>query len=58
VMDVQVKTIAGGAQLILDYRASGFYNGGADRLALDVDQVLAGQIKRYRAFATNPTAPH
>jgi len=58
VMDVQVKTIAGGAKLILDYRASGFYNGGADRLALDVDQVLAGQIKRYRAFATNPTAPH
>ena len=52
VMDVQVKTIAGGSQLTLDYRAAGFFKGGADKLAPIVDQVLAEQMKRYRAFAT------
>ena len=53
VMDVQVKTIAGGAQLTLDYKAAGFAKGGADKLALAVDSVLAGQMKRYRAYATS-----
>ena len=51
VMDVQVKTIAGGSQLILDYRAAGFFKGGADKLAPLVDQVLANQVKRYRTYA-------
>ena len=53
VMDVQVKTIAGGAQLTLDYKAAGFATGGADKLAPVVDSVLAGQMKRYRAYATS-----
>ena len=53
VMDVQVKTIAGGAQLTLDYKAAGFAKGGADKLAPAVDSVLAGQMKRYRAYATS-----
>jgi hypothetical protein len=52
VMDVQVKSTAAGSILTLDYRASGFFNGGADKLAPIVDQVLATQMKRYRAFAT------
>jgi hypothetical protein len=52
VMDVQVKSTGAGSQLILDYRASGFFKGGADKLAPIVDQVLAEQMKRYRAFAT------
>ena len=52
VMDVQVKSIAGGSQLTLDYRAAGFANGGADKLAPIVDQVLADQVKRYRVFAS------
>jgi hypothetical protein len=52
VMDVQVKSIAGGSQLTLDYRAAGFANGGADKLAPIVDQVLADQMKRYRVFAS------
>ena len=52
VMDVQVKSTAAGSQLTLDYRASGFANGGAERLAPLVDQVLAEQMKRLRAFAT------
>src|SRR4029079_296737 len=53
VMDVQVKSTAGGSQLTLDYRAAGFANGGADKLAPVVDQVLAGQMKRLRAYATS-----
>jgi hypothetical protein len=52
VMDVQVKSTAGGSQLVLDYRAAGFFNGGADKLAPLVDQVLAGQMKRFRAYVT------
>jgi hypothetical protein len=52
VMDVQVKRIAGGSQLILDYRAAGFANAGADKLAPVVDKVLGDQMKRYRAFAS------
>jgi len=51
VLDVQVKTIAGGAQFILDYRVSGFAKGGAANLAPQVDQVLSSQIKRYREYA-------
>jgi uncharacterized protein YndB with AHSA1/START domain len=52
VMDVQVKSTAGGSQLTLDYRASGFFNGGAAGLAPIVDKVLADQLRRYRAYAT------
>jgi hypothetical protein len=52
VMDVQIKSTAAGSQLTLDYRASGFANGGAEKLAPTVDQVLAAQMKRLRAFAT------
>jgi len=52
VLDVQVKSTAGGSELTLDYRASGFYNGGADKLAPMVDAMLAGQMKRFRAYAT------
>lgn len=53
VMDVQVKTIAGGSQLILDYKVAGFANGGAAKLAGAVDGVLADQMKRFRAYATS-----
>ncbi len=53
VMDVQLKPTAAGSQLTLDYRAAGFAKGGADKLAADVDQVLAAQLKRFRAFATS-----
>ncbi len=53
VMDVQVKTIAGGSQVILDYKVAGFANGGADKLAAAVDAVLAAQIKRFRTYATS-----
>jgi len=52
VMDIQVKTIAGGSQLILDYKVAGFANGGADKLAPAVDGVLSDQLKRFRTYAT------
>ena len=53
VMDVQVKTIAGGSQLTLDYKAAGFANGGAAKLAPVVDGVLAEQMKRFRTYAAS-----
>jgi hypothetical protein len=51
VMNVEVRPAAGGSQLILDYRVAGFFNGGADKLAPQVDEVLAGQMKRLRTYA-------
>jgi hypothetical protein len=56
VMDVQVKTIAGGSQLTLDYKAAGFARGGADKLAPVVDSVLGAQVKRYRTYVTSRPA--
>ena len=41
VLDVQIKPVAGGSQVTLDYRAAGFAKGGADKLAPGVDAVLA-----------------
>jgi hypothetical protein len=52
VMDIQIKTNGEGSQLTLDYRVAGFANGGAEKMAPLVDGVLAGQMKRLRAFAT------
>jgi hypothetical protein len=53
VMDVQVKKVAGGAQVVLDYKVAGFAKGGAAKLAPGVDQVLAAQLKRYREYAAS-----
>ena len=53
VMNVEVRSAAGGSQLILDYRAAGFFNGGADKLAPTVDGVLAEQMKRLRVYAAS-----
>jgi hypothetical protein len=53
VMDVQVKRAAGGSQLILDYKVAGFANGGGEAMAAKVDEVLAEQMKRLRAYATS-----
>ena len=58
VMDVKVKRVAGGSQLVLDYKVAGFANGGGEKLAGTVDEVLAGQIKRFRAYVTaRPQVP-
>ncbi|HET9811405.1 MAG TPA: ATPase [Sphingomicrobium sp.] len=52
VMDVQVKRAAGGSQLTLDYKVAGFANGGAEKMAPLVDDVLSEQVKRYRTYVT------
>ena len=51
VMRVSVERIAGGSQLTLDYRAAGFANGGGNRFAPIVDEMLADQMTRFRTFA-------
>ena len=51
VMDVTVERIAGGSRLVMIYRAAGFANGGADKFAPLVDQVLGDQMARFRKFA-------
>ena len=51
VMDVQVERIAGGSRLTMDYKVAGFAEGGAEKFAPIVDQVLAEQMKRYRESA-------
>lgn len=51
VMDVKVERIAGGSRLTMNYRAAGFANGGAAKMAPLVDQVLGEQIKRFRVYA-------
>ena len=49
VLDVQFKPSAKGTQVIFDYRAAGFFNGGADKIAPGVDAVLGEQVKRFGA---------
>lgn len=56
VMDLTVERIAAGSRVTINYRVSGFYKGGADKLAPAVDAVLADQLKRYRVYAT--ARPH
>ena len=53
VMDVQFKPANGGTQLVLDYRAAGFFNGGADKVAPAVDEVLGTQVNRLKAYLTS-----
>ena len=53
VMNIQVKKVAGGSEITLDYKVAGFVNGGADKLAPVVDGVLGGQMDRYRAYAAS-----
>lgn len=50
VMDFKVERIAGGSRVTLDYRAAGFANGDADKLAPAVDKVLGEQLRRYRDY--------
>ena len=52
VMDVKFERIAGGSRVTMDYKVSGFANGGAEKIAPIVDQVLGTQMKRFRAAAS------
>ena len=56
VMDVKFERIAGGSKVTMDYKVSGFAEGGAEKLAPLVDSVLADQFKRYREYARKPGA--
>jgi hypothetical protein len=47
VMDVTFEPAAGGTNVSMEYRASGFAQGNADKLAPVVDQVLGEQLRRY-----------
>jgi len=47
VMDVTFEPSAGGTKVTMEYRASGFAQGNADKLAPLVDQVLSEQLRRY-----------
>lgn len=49
VMDVKFDPSAGGTAVRMEYRASGFAQGNADKLAPIVDQVLSEQLRRYAA---------
>jgi uncharacterized protein YndB with AHSA1/START domain len=51
VMNVRVEGVEGGARLTLDYRASGFANGGAEKFAAMVNQMLGDTIDHYRVYA-------
>jgi hypothetical protein len=45
------ERIAGGSRVTMNYRAAGFANGGGEKMAPLVDQVLAEQMARFRKFA-------
>lgn len=56
VMIVDINRAAGGSQLVLDYKVTGFANGGGEKMAAAVDKVLTDQLARFRAYAT--ARPH
>ena len=51
VMDVKFERIAGGSRVTMNYRAAGFANGGGEKMAPLVDQVLGDQMARFRKYA-------
>ena len=56
VMDMKFERTASGSKITMDYKAAGFANGGAEKLAPLVDGVLADQFRRYREYVRRPTA--
>ena len=56
VMDMKFERTAVGSKITMDYKAAGFANGGAEKLAPLVDGVLADQFRRYREYVRRPTA--
>ena len=55
VMDVQFQPVGSGSRVTLDYRAAGFANGGASKLAPLVDKVVGGLVARYVISTRPPT---
>lgn len=52
VMDIRIEPVAGGSRVTINYRVAGFANGGGDKMAPVVDQMLGDQMKRFRAYAS------
>jgi len=50
VMDVKFEPSGKETRVTIDYRAAGFFNGGADKIAPAVDEVLGGQASRLNAY--------
>lgn len=50
VMDMKFEPADKGTRVTIDYRAAGFFNGGADKIAPAVDQVLGAQANRLKAY--------
>jgi uncharacterized protein YndB with AHSA1/START domain len=50
VMDVKFEPSGKETRVTIDYRAAGFFNGGADKIAPAVDEVLGGQASRLKAY--------
>lgn len=48
-MDVKFEAQGTGSRVTIDYKVAGFAEGGADKIAAGVDQVLGGQWQRYAA---------
>lgn len=58
VMQIVIEPTAGGSSLVMNYRAAGFFKGGAARLAPAVDEVLSEQMNRLSAYAAElPARP-
>lgn len=51
VMQIAIEPTPTGSALVMNYRAAGFFNGGATKLAPLVDQVLGEQMKRITPYA-------
>lgn len=56
VMNVHVDPDPGGTRLTIDYRTSGFANGGGEKFATMVDHMLGDTIQHYQKYAeTKPS---
>ncbi|GLR47778.1 SRPBCC family protein [Sphingomonas astaxanthinifaciens] len=51
VMQVAIDATPTGSVLVINYRAAGFFKGGAAKLAPAVDEVLGEQVKRIGPYA-------
>jgi uncharacterized protein YndB with AHSA1/START domain len=53
VLIIHVDAAQGGSRLTIDYRASGFANGGGGKFAAMVDRMLGDTIGHYQKFANS-----
>ncbi|MEP7130772.1 MAG: ATPase [Sphingomicrobium sp.] len=51
VLIVHADEAQGGSRVTIDYRASGFFNGGGEKFAAMVDRMLGDSIGHYKKFA-------